>query len=219
MQIHKVYWPYSASFSICLHLLSPTSSHLLTGSVLHSCPSLFKFIFIVQRGFTMACHLWIHYTLIRLTPFITLPSLFPFSVFCYAFLQHTCNVFQYYSLSIISLFLTPSLILTDNVHQFTILISQKNIHTPTMNSGIWNILCLSLKWWSWIAQWQTQSQCIPPRQQDKTWSFVTNSKYSKKSQSPLDLVVLIWQHVVLWRNLALLVSSFNSTRLMLNLWI
>jgi hypothetical protein len=46
---------------------------LLTRSVLHSCPSLFKYIFIVQRVFTMVFQLWIYCTLVSLTSSITLP--------------------------------------------------------------------------------------------------------------------------------------------------
>jgi hypothetical protein len=59
-----------------IHPPSPTSTLPLTGPVLHSCPSLFKCMFIVQRGFAMVCHLWIYCTLIRLTPLwlsLTLP--------------------------------------------------------------------------------------------------------------------------------------------------
>jgi hypothetical protein len=83
--------------------LSPftSTSHwypLPTGPVLHSCPSLFKPLFIVQRGFAIIFHLWIYCTLISPTSSITLPYPFPstpsgstaFSVFQWVFFLPRC---------------------------------------------------------------------------------------------------------------------------------
>jgi hypothetical protein len=57
-----------------------TSTTALTGSVLHSCPSLLKYMFIVQRGFAMVFHLWICCTLVNLMFSVTLPYPFPQSI-------------------------------------------------------------------------------------------------------------------------------------------
>jgi hypothetical protein len=59
---------------------------------------IFKPIFIVPRVFTLVFHLWIYHTLIRLTPFIVLPFLFPpipyysigFNMFCHLPTQMQC---------------------------------------------------------------------------------------------------------------------------------
>jgi hypothetical protein len=74
---HKVHWPYSPTFIFSIH--PPTSSTLpFTGPVLHPCPSLFKCILIVQRGFAMVFHQWIYCILFGLNPSITtLPYLSP----------------------------------------------------------------------------------------------------------------------------------------------
>jgi hypothetical protein len=77
MHIYKVYWPYSASLTRSIHPSPPTSTHSLTGPVWHSCPSLFKCIFTVHRGFTMTFHPWIYCTLVSLIPSITFPDLLP----------------------------------------------------------------------------------------------------------------------------------------------
>jgi hypothetical protein len=80
---------------------------------LNFCPSLFKYILIVQRGFTMVFHLWLFCISIRLTPSITL--LYPFShpyystafsVFRYAFFLQRFNVI---SLSILHVYISESL--------------------------------------------------------------------------------------------------------------
>jgi hypothetical protein len=53
----------------------------------------------------MVLNQWIYCIIINLIPSVTLPTPYysrAFSVFHYAFLLHRCNVFHYYSLSIIS---------------------------------------------------------------------------------------------------------------------
>jgi hypothetical protein len=108
IQVYKVYQPYSPSFTLSIYPPFPINTLPPTGSVLPSCPSLFKSISVVQRGFALAFHPWMYCTLIRLTPSITLPypfhnSHYPtvFSAFHYAIFLYRCNVFLYYSLSVI----------------------------------------------------------------------------------------------------------------------
>jgi hypothetical protein len=61
---HKVDWPCSPSFNLSIHFLPPTSTHSLKGPVLYFCPSLFKCIFIIQRGIAMLFPQWIYCALI-----------------------------------------------------------------------------------------------------------------------------------------------------------
>jgi hypothetical protein len=73
---HEVHQPYSPFFT--LSIPCPISALPLTGPVLHSCPALFKCMFIIQRGFAMVLYLWVYCTLIRLVPSIVLHYPFPY---------------------------------------------------------------------------------------------------------------------------------------------
>jgi hypothetical protein len=84
-------------FILPLPLVSTLLQNLFCTPVLHS----FQCIFTIQRGFTLAFHQWIYYTLIILTPSITLsyPHVYPnqsiaFSVFCYIIFLHNWSVFH-----------------------------------------------------------------------------------------------------------------------------
>jgi hypothetical protein len=61
---------------------------------------IFKYVFIVQRGFMMVPHLRIYCILLYLMHFSHPSYSTAFSVFCYAIFLHRYNVFGYYSLSL-----------------------------------------------------------------------------------------------------------------------
>jgi hypothetical protein len=78
LQVHKVLQPYSLSFTFAIHPLPPSQTLHITRHVLYSCPSLFKHMFIFQRGFAMVFHLRVSCTSVSLNPSTTLP--YPFSL-------------------------------------------------------------------------------------------------------------------------------------------
>jgi hypothetical protein len=62
---------YSYSFTLSIYSLPPTDSQPKTGPILPSCPSIFKWILIIQGSFALVFQICIYHTLIRLTPSIT----------------------------------------------------------------------------------------------------------------------------------------------------
>jgi hypothetical protein len=62
--------PFHTSFTHSIHPPLPTIIHTLMGPILHSSPSLFKYIFTFQRVFTMVFHPQICCTLISLSPLL-----------------------------------------------------------------------------------------------------------------------------------------------------
>jgi hypothetical protein len=103
MQVYKVHLQYSPSFTLSIHPLPPTETKSWSGLVLHSCPSIFKCILIVQSVLSMVFHPSMYCTLISSITLSSspLPPYYStaFITFHYTILIHGCNVFWYCKLS------------------------------------------------------------------------------------------------------------------------